>query len=160
MIGWEEIAQADLDSTIIVQHWHSQQYAKMAAEKGAKLIYSPAEKVYLDMQYDSTTKLGLHWAAYIEVDSSYIWDPATLVEGIEKEQILGVETPLWSETIVTMDDIEYMVFPRMPGIAEIGWTPAAERKWDEYKGRLANQAKRWKAMDIDFYRSPKVNWVE
>lgn len=160
MIGWEEIAQADLDSTSISQYWHSQEYTKMAAEKGARIIFSPATKVYLDMQYDSTTKLGLHWAAYIEVDSSYQWDPATLVEGIEREQILGVETPLWSETIVTMDDIEYMVFPRMPGIAEIAWTPTASRNWDDYKIRLANQAKRWKAMNIDFYRSPKVDWVE
>jgi hexosaminidase len=160
MIGWEEIAQADLDSTVIAQHWHSEEHAKAAAEKGAKLIFSPARKVYLDMQYDSTTKLGLHWAAYIEVDSSYLWDPATRVEGIEREQILGVETPLWTETIVSMDDIEYMIFPRMPGVAEIAWTPTSNRNWDDYKMRLANQAKRWKAMGIDFYRSPKIQWVE
>lgn len=160
MIGWEEIAQADIDSTVTVQHWHSQKYAKMAAEKGAKLIYSPAEKVYLDMQYDSTTKLGLHWAAYIEVDSSYMWDPATRVEGIDPAQIMGVEAPLWSETLVTMDDIEYMIFPRLPGVAETGWTNTKDRDWDEYKIRLGNHSKRWKAMDINFYRSPKVPWAE
>lgn len=158
MIGWEEIAQADLDSTVTVQHWHSQQYARMAAQKGAKLIYSPAEKVYLDMQYDSTTKLGLHWAAYIEVDSSYMWDPATRVEGIDAEQIRGVEAPLWTETIVTMDDIEFMIFPRLPGVAEIGWTPANSREWSEYQTRLANQAKRWEVLGINYYKSPKVEW--
>src|SRR5690606_28329108 len=81
MIGWEEIAQADLDSTNIAQFWHSRSYAKMAADKGARLIFSPSTKVYLDMQYDSTSRIGLHWAAYIEVDSSYQWDPATLVPG-------------------------------------------------------------------------------
>ncbi|HYG20535.1 MAG TPA: beta-N-acetylhexosaminidase, partial [Ohtaekwangia sp.] len=88
MIGWEEIAQANIDGNVIVQHWSSEKYAQMAAEKGAKLIFSPAKKVYLDMQYDSTTRLGLHWAAYIEVDSAYSWDPATRIPGIEKEQIL------------------------------------------------------------------------
>lgn len=160
MIGWEEIAQADLDSTVIVQYWHSQKHASMAAEKNAKMIFSPAEKVYLDMKYDSTTKPGLHWAGYTEVDSSYMWDPATRVAGIEKEQILGVEAPLWSETLVTMDDIEYMLFPRMPGVAEVGWTAAKDRNWDDYKVRLGNQSKRWKAMNINFYRSPKVPWVE
>lgn len=158
MIGWEEIAQADIDSTAIVQHWHSQQYARMAADKGAKLIYSPAEKVYLDMQYDSTTKLGLHWAAYIEVDSSYMWDPSTRVDGIDPSQILGVEAPLWSETLVTMDDIEFMVFPRLPGVAEIGWTTKEKRNWEEYKVRLANHGKRWDVMDINYYKSPKVEW--
>jgi hexosaminidase len=160
MIGWEEIAQGDIDSSVVVQHWNSEKYAKMAAEKGAKLLFSPAKKVYLDMQYDSTTKLGLHWAAYIEADSSYIWDPATRIEGIAKEQILGVEAPLWTETIASMDDIEYMAFPRLPGVAEIGWSAARRRNWDEYKTRLGRQSKRWKNMDIDYYPSPLIQWVD
>lgn len=160
MIGWEEIAQADLDSSTIVQYWHSSKYAKMAAEKDAKLIFSPSTKAYLDMQYDSTSRIGLHWAAYIEVDSGYQWDPATLVSGIERGQIMGVEAPLWTETVVTMDDIEYLVFPRLPGIAEIGWTSSSSRNWDDYKVRLANHAKHWKALGIDFYRSPKINWSD
>jgi hexosaminidase len=160
MIGWGEIAQADLDSTVTVQYWDSEEYARMAADKGAQMIYSPAKKVYLDMQYDSTTKLGLHWAAYIEADSSYLWDPETQVEGIDRKQIRGVEAPLWSETLTNMDDIEYMLFPRLAGVAEIGWTPANMRDWNEYKVRLSNQSKRWKAMGINFYRSPKVPWVD
>ncbi|HEX6227213.1 MAG TPA: beta-N-acetylhexosaminidase [Chryseolinea sp.] len=160
MIGWEEIAQADLDSTAIVQFWHSREHAKTAAEKGAKIIFSPSTKVYLDMQYDSTSRIGLNWAAYIEVDSSYRWDPAKLVPGIERNQIIGVEAPLWTETVVNMDDIEYLVFPRLPGVAEIGWTPSSSRNWDDYKVRLANHAKLWKAMGIDFYRSPKIEWAD
>jgi hexosaminidase len=160
MVGWEEIAQGDLDSTAITQYWHSSNYAKMAADKGAKILFSPSKKTYLDMQYDSTSRIGLHWAAYIEVDSSYLWDPATLVPGIEREQIVGVEAPLWTETVVTMDDIEYLVFPRLLSIAEIGWTPSSSRNWDDYKARLANHAKPWKAMGIDFYRSAKVPWAD
>jgi hexosaminidase len=160
MIGWEEIAQADIDSTVYVQHWDSEKYAKMAAEKNARLIFSPAKKIYLDMQYDSTTRLGLHWAAFVEVDSSYIWDPATQVEGIEREHIVGVEAPLWSETLENMDDIEYMLFPRLPGVAEIGWSAARNRNWDEYKKRLARQRKRWKNMEINYYQSPIIQWVD
>lgn len=160
MIGWEEIAQADLDSNTITQYWHSSKYAQMAAEKGSKIIFSPSKKVYLDMQYDSTSRIGLHWAAYIEVDSSYIWDPAKLVPNIGRDQILGVEAPLWTETVETMDDIEYLVFPRLPGIAEVAWTPASSRKWDDYKVRLSHQAKPWKKMGIDFYRSPQIKWAD
>jgi hexosaminidase len=160
MIGWEEIAQADLDSTAIVQYWHSSDYAKMGAEKGAKILFSPSKKAYLDMQYDSTSRIGLHWAAYIEVDSSYQWDPATLVPDIERGQIIGVEAPLWTETVVNMDDIEYLVFPRLLSIAEIGWTPSSSRNWDDYKVRLANHARPFKAMGIDFYRSAKVPWAD
>ncbi len=130
----------------------------MAVKKGAKVIISPAKKAYLDMQYDSTTRLGLHWAGYVEVDNAYQWDPAALEPGIGRKDILGVEAPLWTETIVTMDDIEYMVFPRLPGIAEIGWTSPALRDWKEYRERLGRQGDRFRAMGIDYYPSPKVDW--
>ncbi len=158
MIGWEEIAQGDINSNVITQHWRQQKYAVEAVGKESKLIMSPATKAYIDMSYDSTTKLGLHWAAYIEVDSAYSWDPENQVKGISKENILGVEAPLWSETITTMDDIEFMAFPRLPGYAEIGWSPASSRNWDEYKLRLGAHGKRMQAMGINFYRSPKVKW--
>jgi len=160
MIGWEEIAQATIDGNAIAQHWASEEHAQEAAGKGAKIIMSPSKKVYLDMQYDSTSKLGLHWAAYIEVDDSYNWDPATRVDGIDKSMILGVEAPLWSETIATMDDIEYLLFPRLQGVAEIGWSPAEGRNWDEYKVRLANHGAWMKAKGIDYYRSSRVPWVD
>ncbi len=158
LIGWEEIAQGNINEEVIAQHWHSPKYPLMAIEKGSKLIMSPATKAYLDMQYDSTSKLGLHWAAYIEVDKAYNWNPATLVNGISKENILGIEAPLWSETVSNSDEIEYLTFPRLLGYAEIGWSPEANRSWDEYKIRLGKHAPRMKALGIDFYRSKLVEW--
>ena len=65
-----------------------------------------------------------------------------------------VEKPL----SVTMDDVEYMLFPRLPGVAEVGWTTSDKRSWDDYKVRLANHAKRWELMGINYYKSPKVPW--
>jgi hexosaminidase len=160
VLGWDEIALASLKPDAVAQHWASVKNANLAVGQGAKILMSPAIKAYIDMQYDKTTKLGLHWAAYIEVDSAYIWDPATLIPGVKKENIVGVEAALWSETLTNMEEIEYMVFPRLPGIAEIGWTPSADRKWDEYKHRLGKQGERFKAMDINFYESKKVPWVK
>ena len=160
MVGWEEISQGNINSEVIIQYWHSPKYALMAIEKGSKIIMSPANKTYLDMSYDSTSKLGLHWAAYIEVDSAYQWSPLTRVKGIIQENIVGIEAPLWSETIRTMDDIEYLTFPRLPGYAEIGWSPESGRSWEEYKVRLGNHGPRLKAMGVNFYKSPKVLWTE
>jgi hexosaminidase len=94
------------------------------------------------------------------VRTTYDWDPATLVVGVPEASILGVEAPLWSETVATMRDVEFMAFPRLAAVAEIGWTPAAARQWDEFRVRLGAQAARWTAMGINFYRSPQVPWVE
>ncbi|MES2646018.1 MAG: beta-N-acetylhexosaminidase [Bacteroidota bacterium] len=160
VIGWDEIALSTIQPNTVVQFWADAENSKLAVSKGAKVIMSPAKKAYLDMQYDSTTKLGLHWAAYIEVDSAYLWDPANYADSIKRNNILGVEAALWTETITNMEDIEYMVFPRLPGYAEIAWSPVSGRSWDEYKVRLGNQALRFKAMGIDYYKSKLVQWVE
>ena len=158
VLGWDDIAIATLKPDVVAQHWASVENANNAVSQGAKILMSPAVKAYLDMQYDSTTNLGLHWAAYIEVDSAYIWDPETYIPGIKKEDIMGIEAALWSETITNMDEIEYMVFPRLPGLAEVGWTRSSLRNWDEYKGRIAKHGERFKAMGIDYYQSGLIPW--
>ena len=158
VMGWDEISLSELNPGTVAQYWSNMENAGRAVSQGAKILMSPAARTYIDMKYDSTTVLGQHWAGYVEVDSSYIWNPATLVAGIGKENILGVEAPLWTETITNMEELEYMVFPRLPGIAEIGWSPASVRSWEDYKIRLGNQAERFKAMNINFYHSRLVPW--
>ncbi len=159
-VGWDEITLAKLDGKTIAQYWSSAENAKAAASQNVKLIMSPAKKAYLDMQYDSLSPLGLHWAGYVEVDTGYNWDPAALEQGIARENILGIEAPLWTETVKDRADLEYLVLPRLPGYAEIGWTPVTQRNWDEYKQRLAQHGKRFKAQNLNFYPSKLVPWVE
>ena len=48
--------------------------------------------------------------------------------------------------------------PRLAEIAEVAWSPAKRRAWDEFKGRLAAHAPRWTALGVNFYRSPQVEW--
>lgn len=157
-IGWDEIANATMLPGSVAQHWASIPNAQMAVSQNARLILSPASRIYLDMKYDSTTVLGLNWSGYIEVDKSYNWNPDTLIQGIDPSAILGIEAPLWSETVETLDDIEYLVFPRLPGVAEIGWTPEAARGWDHYKNRLAKQRDWFDVTGINYYPSPLVPW--
>ncbi|MGQ1888990.1 beta-N-acetylhexosaminidase [Thermophagus sp. OGC60D27] len=160
VIGWDEIAHAAIDGNDVVQFWAKEKNAQLGVTKGAKVIMSPSKHAYMDIKYDSTTVLGLTWAGLTEVDDAYNWDPATLVEGIGKKDIMGVEAPLWSETVEDLKDIEYMVFPRLPGYAEIGWTASEQRSWDEYKVRLGKEKNRFEALGINYYPSPLVPWQE
>jgi hexosaminidase len=155
-IAWDEVAAATLLPSTIVQQWRPQE--KFQVPPATKVILSPAHKIYLDMQYHTASPIGLHWAAYIDVPEAYGWDPATVLPGVNEASILGVEAPLWSETLATMRDVEYMAFPRLAGAAEIAWSPKANRTWDEYKVRLAAQAQRWSALGINAYWSPTVPW--
>lgn len=153
-IGWNPFDKPDTSpSTALLQDWRSN--SESAQDKGMKIIMSPAEKAYLDMQYDRDTPIGLNWAGFSTTDDAYQWDPTDFAP---KEFILGVECPLWTETIDSMDDIEYLAFPRLLGHAEVGWTPKDLRDWEEYKVRLQSQGPRMENQEIDFYRDPVVPW--
>jgi len=157
LIGWEEIAKATLLPSSIIQLWNTG-VKQSAIEHGAKIIMSPASKTYLDMKYNSQTSLGQDWAGFITVKDAYDWDPAKLFDTLPEKSILGIEAPLWTETITSISEIEFMIFPRLPGIAEIGWSPQEDRHWDEYSERLAEQGQRLTLMGINFYKSNQVNW--
>lgn len=158
MIGWGEIAPANISPTTLVQHWKPNANPRAAVARGSKVIMSPANRIYLDMKYDSTTRLGLTWAGVREIWEAYDWDPGTFLTGVPEESVLGVEGPLWSETVVTIRDFEYLAFPRLAAVAEIGWTAQAQRSWDDFRVRLGAQAPRWRALGINFHRSPRVPW--
>jgi hexosaminidase len=159
VMGWDEISLSELIPNSVAQFWSNRENAGRAVSQGAKILMSPAARTYIDMKYDSTTALGLHWAGYVEVDSAYMWDPAKLVPGIGKENIMGVEAPLWTETLTNMDEIEYMVFPRLPGIAEVAWSPSTARNWEDYKVRLGRNADRFTVMNINYYASKLIPWA-
>jgi len=158
MIGWDEIALASLHPGSVVQHWRPGTPLAGVAANGSKLIMSPANRTYLDMQYDPASYLGLFWAGRIEVKDAYAWDPATLMEGVGEASILGVEAPLWTETLATIREVESMAFPRLAALAEVAWSAQAARDWEDFRVRLGGQGPRWQAMGVNFYRSPQVPW--
>jgi hexosaminidase len=166
VIGWHQLTGASPAKGALAQYWgldgtsaQEKEQVAAAARAGTGLILSPADRIYLDMKYDESTALGLSWAGYVEVRRSYDWDPGDYLAGVPESAVRGVEAPLWSETLRTSEDIEYMAFPRVAGVAELGWSPAVTHDWDAYKVRLAAQAERWEALGISYYRSPQVPWL-
>jgi len=155
-IGWAEIGEADLNLHTIAQHWQGTAYQD-AKRQGCKIILSPGNKTYLDMKYDETCPLGLDWAGFISVKDSYDWEPASYTDCLEENDILGIEAPIWSETLRTMNDLEFMAFPRLPGLAELAWSPKG-RSWDEYKGRLGKHGRQMETLKINFFKSPEISW--
>ncbi|MFJ5152328.1 beta-N-acetylhexosaminidase [Streptomyces sp. NPDC088353] len=165
VIGWHQLTGTTPAKGALAQYWGldstsaaEKAQVAQAAQNGTGLILSPADRVYLDMKYTKDTPLGLAWAGYVEVQRSYDWDPGSYLPGAPASAVRGVEAPLWSETLSTSAHIDAMAFPRLPGVAELGWSPAATHDWNTYRTRLAAQAPRWDALGIGYHRSPQVPW--
>jgi hexosaminidase len=149
LVGWEEVAQAKLPPGSIVQHWKDRKLAERAIAQGASLIMSPGSRTYFDMKYDPTTVLGTTWAGYVGVRDAYEWDPG---------DVLGVEAAVWTETLETFADVELMAFPRLLALAEVAWSPAEQRDWQDFRVRLAEHEPQLAALGVNFFRSPEIPW--
>ena len=144
LIGWHEMGRSSaLPAGTIGQHWSfttpqegAAEHTLSFVEQGGQIIMSPANAAYLDQKYDALTELGLQWAGPTSVPESYQWDPAAIIPGIGDPQLLGVEAPMWTETLPDIQDVEYLAFPRIASIAEIAWSPAGERDFAEFEPRL------------------------
>lgn len=176
VIGWDDINAGDIPENSVLQLWNVTQQEQSSTtdgdyqnkaltnvlnglKKGSKVLISPAALVYLDMKYDSLTKLGLNWAGYIDVKKGYDWKIEESFPELPKDKIIGIEAPLWSETITNSNEIDFLAFPRLTGYAEIGWTKANNRNWQSYKERLAKHSRLWKQSKVNYYASPLINWA-
>jgi hexosaminidase len=177
VMGWAEIAGAGtaLAPGSLAEYWNPASgsssdtaTAHEAVAKGMKLVMAPANHAYLDQKYahNIPANLGLSWACGTngcDVDQFYNWDPDTYVDGIPAGSVIGVEGAMWAETVVNSSNIEYMVFPRLPALAELGWSPKVSRTagspaYADFLTRLAAQGGRWQAAGQNFYPSPEVPW--
>jgi len=158
MIGWEEIGKSKVSERSVFQFWKEDDNLSIHNNQSNNIIISEAEYAYLDMKYNRNSPLGLSWAGYIDVEKAYSWDPDETIAASLTSKIIGVETPLWTETIATEDDLEYMAFPRLPGYAEIAWSSKESRNWSEYKKRVAKQKSYFERKDINYYPSEDIAW--
>ena len=150
-IGWQNYDTAVENPEGTVTQFWSTGNAKF--EEGINYVVSPADHAYMDMKYDSDCPYGLEWATHNPVDDSYNWDPTDYGS---KDQIVGVETCLFTETIATDEALDYMIYPRVLGHAEIGWTAKEDRSWDEYKTRLATHDERLELQGIGYKRDAMI----
>jgi hexosaminidase len=158
MIGWSEIAPLDISPNTILQHW-TRDSAFVHAQRGGKIIMSPGAHAYLDMKYDSSTVLGLMWAGPTDLHRAYDWNPGTWLPGVSEQSVLGVEGNLWAETLIRRTDYEYLEFPRLAALAELGWTPASRVSWDDFRQRIGKQGARLAALGVNFARVPGIDWT-
>lgn len=167
-VAWHEAGAANIADGTIGQFWgarvpdpaHATATEGFVA-RGGQVILSPSDAAYLDMKPVADFPVGLVWAGLIPVSQSYDWEPSDILENVPDEAILGVEAPLWSETVRTPDDIDRLIFPRAAAQAEIAWSRPAgtpERNWESFSGRVGRVARLWAGAGWGWYDSPEVPW--
>ncbi|MGG7176802.1 beta-N-acetylhexosaminidase [Clostridium paraputrificum] len=151
-IGWDPAGTVpEISENFILQNWSDSN--KWTNQKNLKKIISIAGKTYLDMKYKEGSDYGLVWAGFNPIEDAYKWDPTDYAP---KDEVIGIEAPLWSETIINSKAMDYMIYPRLLGHAEIGWSTKESRIWEDYRNRLKFHAMRMKNQGIEYYSDPEI----
>jgi hexosaminidase len=175
VMGWAELAGAGTDPPAgsVAEYWNPASgtspdaaTAHEAVAKNMKIVMAPATHAYLDQKYVAGRNgsvpptLGLSWACNrgCDVDQFYNWDPGSYVTGVSDQDVIGVEGAMWGETVRNLSEIQYMVFPRLIALSEVGWTPQAARDYAEFLPRLAAQGPRMTLTGTNFHPTPEVPW--
>ena len=160
IIGWDEILDGGLAPNATVMSWRGTEGGLAAVNSGHKAVMTPGGYCYLDSYQDAPHTQPMAFGPYMPLQKVYSYNPT---EGLDEEQaklIYGIQGNLWVEYIPTEELVEYMIYPRILAIAEIGWSNPAERDYDNFKQRAvkavdALRAKGYNAFDLSKEFGPR-----
>lgn len=114
VIGWNECLKGgNLNEEIIVERWlDAKRSAVNAANNGRSIIMAPLNPYYADYPH------GVY-----SLKSVYSFEPSSVKGLTEKgrRNILGLESPVWTEFINNCAKLESHCFPRWFAVAESAW---------------------------------------
>ncbi len=136
IIGWDEIIEGGLSPTATVMSWRGEEGGIKAVKAGNQAIMTPGKYCYLDAFQDAPNTQPMAISGYLTLEKVYSFEPVPdSLSTKEAELILGVQGNVWTEHIPTPEHYEYMIYPRILALAEIGWSPSEVKKWDNFHTR-------------------------
>ena len=147
IIGWDEILDGGLAPNATVMSWRGEEGGIKAAQMGHDAIMTPGAYCYLDQYQDDPETQPKAFGSTITVFHCYSYDPApaSLDPEIHKH-IIGVQGNNWAEYISTYSHGEYMMYPRMIALCEVGWTQPENKNEDSFKRRINGEIRHIKSL--------------
>ncbi|HQL96269.1 MAG TPA: beta-N-acetylhexosaminidase [Candidatus Hydrogenedentes bacterium] len=151
LVGWDEIMDGGLGTDATVMAWRSVDKGITAAKAGHDVVMAPTAFTYFDYYQAPAKGEPLGIGGFLPLKKAYSFDPVPgELDAAAAARVLGAQAQLWSEYILTPEHCEHMAFPRACALAEIVWTPQADRDYEDFTARLAEHLKRLKNAGVNF----------
>ena len=138
MIGWDEIVDAGISPDKAIAMWWRPDLTNRLPndlEKGFRVIMAPCIPFYLDYLQDAAHVFGMRQLSLLQNIYSAPDDLSPLIIH-HPEQMMGIQTSLWTEFIADEKRLYFQLFPRLAGIAEIAWTNPKSKDYARFEMKL------------------------
>lgn len=142
LLGWDEIMEGKLAPNATVMSWRGEQGGIIAAQAGHHVVMTPGKFCYIDKYQDAPLSQPKAQGGYVTLKKVFSYDPIpTILKGTDSEKYIhGVQANLWTEYVETPEHVEYMVYPRIFAIAEVGWSKN-KTSFEHFKKRTISTTK-------------------
>jgi len=130
-----------------VAGWGAEDLAYRLANGGYEVVLSPVTNYYFDLAWNQNPEeIGLDWGGYIDMEKPFEFIPFDYYRNTRvdrrgnplpagafvgkdrltdygRSHIVGIQGNLWSETLGGDGRLEYMIVPKLFGLAERAWAP-------------------------------------
>ncbi len=141
--------------------WGGEENAYKLANAGYKVVLCNASNLYFDLAYtNDPEEIGYYWAGFVGSRSPWELIPLDLYRSAQKDvmgnpippgayrkatklsrtgrqNIIGIQGQLWAENAKGREAMEYLVFPKLLGLAERAW--AQNPAWAKVSATAARQ---------------------
>eukprot|EP01083_Nonionella_stella_P242280 845241_1 len=124
-IGWSEVMNmaCHVDKSVAAMVWIDQSLLVKGPKEGRFVVNADVGYTYFDGD--------------VSIEKVYKFQPApSTLSKEERKFVLGAQAQLWSEWIVTQDDLDVRAFPRTLAVAEAVWSTGERTDFSDFSQRL------------------------
>jgi hexosaminidase len=156
ILAWDEAAQTDLPAGKTIIFWWRQNLPgqlNLAMQKNYQVVLCPRLPLYLDFLQDASHVSGRNWkGVFNRVNDIYNFpDRQLAADQLASNQIIGVQANIWTEKIASTKRLDFMLFPRIAGLAEAAWTAPEVKNEAAFNDKLQAGFKNWDAAGIYYF---------
>jgi hexosaminidase len=156
ILAWDEATGTNLPADKAIIFWWRQNLPgqlHLALQKNYEVVLCPRLPLYFDFEQDSSHISGRKWNGEInKVTDVYNFpDRQIPADELSSKLIIGVQANIWTERIGSEKRLDYMLFPRIAGLAEAAWTAPELKNEVLFNERLKADLKNYDSAGIYYY---------
>jgi len=153
--GWDEVTNSKIPTGMVVYGWQGMGNAALKAlRQGHRIVMTPAKKMYLIRYQGPQWFEPFTYFGNVTLKDVFEYDPVGKNWDVDwVKRLDGIQGSMWTEFCQSAEDVEYMIFPRLLAVSEVGWTLPQNKDWEDFIKGVDGFTEILDGMDITWARS-------